>query len=253
MLAWVDFTEADLMRNIGNTNGGPKTMVDMVMVVESHGDATAIHRRYFDFVCDNPGKGKNDVPYVDAVMRTAISMGLFDGCKVLHIISDGGPKHFKNVYNMNAMSIIVHEWPRLRPGSAAPRVHWHFMAPYHGHSNCDSHAGVMKNALRRAQRDAQQAAGPGEPSKAPQTAVELTAVIEALAASTAVVLPSIPRPAQRTDLKSLSKGIKKYYEFQFTGTPGEVLCRLHTGMGEWVLQHVEEKKKAAAAAPVAAL
>jgi hypothetical protein len=253
VLIHLDFTDYNLMRNVGDTSSGPKTVVDLVVVAEwNDGGDALIGRRNYDFICDNPGKQKNDVNYLVAAMRAAITRGFFDAFGQLHLFSDGGPKHFKNVYAMNAMSALIAEWPLLRAGRTAPTVTWNFLASYHGHSLADSHAGVAKAALRTAQREAQQRTDASAMADIPQSAAHLADLLDRLKSTTAIVLPSIDRPAQRQELRSLAKGIKRYHQFEFTGVVGEVKCRVLSEEGPWLLQTVRTKASAPRKARAAA-
>ena len=59
---------------------------------------------YVDNLCDSPGVEKNDVEYVRAGLRRLIAGGQLDRFQRIDLFSDGGGKHFENVYAMELMS-----------------------------------------------------------------------------------------------------------------------------------------------------
>jgi len=233
---------------------------DLVITLEHMNDAKdpgVLHRDYIDWLCDNPGQQKHDTYYVQTVLHRLISDGTLRGFKQIHLISDGGPKHFKNKFAMRMASEFGVAWRKQYPDVAMPELQWHFYAAYHGHSLCDSHAGRAKTAVRSAQRNAQHDAGGALAiGKVPRSAEDVGhAIVDRCKSTTVQTLPAINRPDERSELRHLKaggKGIKSYYSFRFPGEPGEVECRALSGVGEWIATTVEEKAPAAAAAAAAA-
>jgi len=212
---------------------GDAMVYDLVITLEHMNDVKdpgVLHRDYIDWLCDDPGPQKHDTYYVQTVLHRLIADGTLDGFTQIHLISDGGPKHFKNKYAMRMASEFGMAWRARYPAVATPELQWHFYAAYHGHSLCDSHAGRAKTAVRSAQRNAQHDAGGALAiGKVPRSAEAVgEAIVDRCKSTTAQTLPTIVRPHGRPALRQLKaggKGIKSYYSFRFPGEPGEVQCR----------------------------
>ena len=255
-----------------------RLVYDLVVTVEHKNNPEepgVLQRQYIDWLCDNPGKGKHDTYYVQTVLRRLITDGTLRGFKKVHLVSDGGPKHFKNKWAMQIASEWKRDWLKHYPGDkVAPELQWHFYCAYHGHSLCDAHAGRAKTAVRSAQRNAMHDAGALAIGNIPRTAEAVgQAIVDRCAKTKAEILPYIERSVERPELERLmtkkeviegdkkiieKKGIKEYYSFRFVGEPGEVQCRELSGHGEWISTTLTKSKskiaaEAAAAAAVAAL
>jgi len=238
-----DFTVFDLHRNMGDKTG-QKLVTDLVLVCETRVDGELV-RVYRDFLCGNAGKQRNDVCYVYRAWETMVEQGILDGYKRIILFSDGGPKHFKNVYAMAAMLELRERWNTIRNDPSkhhpAPVIEWYFFASYHGHSLADSHAGKIMMAFHAA----------CQAGKRPADDVALGALIEvALSHTHVTVLPLIPRPKVRRDLSSLADGTKKWHVFVFIDGKG-VLCREHAESEDpYVLQTVVTKLPKATATSI---
>jgi hypothetical protein len=169
---------------------------------------------YVDNLCDSPGVEKNDVEYVRAGLRRLIAGGQLDRFQRIDLFSDGGGKHFKNVYAMELMSGWVDMWHELRGERLpVPRLYWTVTAPHHGHGSADGHAAAISRALRREQIGSQHA---GTGTAPPASAEALKAMIQQkLSSVVPEVFHSIARPEFRTDLESLAGGIKPFFQFTF--------------------------------------
>ena len=172
---------------------------------------------FIDNLCDSPGIEKNDVAYVKAALRRLIAGGHLDGFHRIDLFTDGGGKHFKNVYAMELMASWVDMWHELRGKNArVPVIYWTVTAPYHGQGSADGHAGVISRALRREQIASQDK---GTETTRPASADALAAMIEEkLTSVVPEVFRSITRPEFRSDLESLAGGIKQFFQFSFVRT-----------------------------------
>lgn len=175
---------------------------------------------YIDNLCDSPGAEKNDVAYVKAGLRRLIAGGHLDGFQRIDLFSDGGGKHFKNVYAMELMSWWVDMWQELRGERVqVPSLYWTVTAPYHGHGSADGHAGGIGRSLLSEQIGSQHA---GTGTQRPASAEALKAMIaQKFSCVVPEVFQSIARPEFRTDLESLAGGIKPFFQFTFVPTDHE--------------------------------
>jgi hypothetical protein len=83
-----------------------------------------------------------------------IDSGQLNGFKRIDLFTDGGGKHFKNVYAMEMASHWEDMWQaRWSDSAAVPMLWWNVMAPYHGHGTADSHAGSVSQTATRIMLD----------------------------------------------------------------------------------------------------
>ena len=168
-----------------------------------------------DYVCAEAGAEGNDTGYVKEVLEQLLLTDFFDRFDRIDIFTDGGGKHFKNVYTMHTMAKwLTERWVEVKQ-RAAPLFVWNVMAAYHGRGVADGHGGVISRSLDRERRNRLQQHLP-----IPKTTADLKEVIENKCAnSTVVVLERIPRPAEgRMDLESLEGKIKSMNQFVFVCT-----------------------------------
>jgi hypothetical protein len=242
----IDFSDYDLKRNVA-AKDGPERCIDFVAVMETFVPANRPRHQYrmhFDFLSDNAGAQKNDSCYVEAALCTGITNGIFDGFSRVHFFSDGGPKHFKNVYGMLVARRWRSIWKKKRPELPVPELVWNFFASYHGHSLADSHASHVSQLLRREQSAAVHTQRT-ELAVIPSSAEAVGDLIQRkLVNCTSFTLARIPRPEVRTDLRSLAGGIKKFHQFRFPQEKSVVLCRelsADPSQGTWVKQIIVPK------------
>jgi hypothetical protein len=168
-----------------------------------------------DYVCAEAGAEGNDTGYVKEVLEQLLLTDIFDRFDRIDIFTDGGGKHFKNVYTMHTMAKwLTERWVEVKR-RAAPLFVWNVMAAYHGRGVADGHGGVISRSVDRERRDRLQQHLP-----IPKTPADLKEVIENKCAnSSVVVLERIPRPAEgRVDLESLEGKIKSMNQFVFVST-----------------------------------
>ena len=164
--------------------------------------------KYIDNLCEQPGVEKNDTEYVRVVLRRIIQRGDLDGFRRVDLFTDGGGKHFKNVYSMEMSSHWVEMWHELRGKDVlVPELVWNVTAPYHGHGTADSHAGSVSQHLNRTQLKRQHIGGLTAPP--PGSVHEFKVMIDKMKNCAPEVFESIDRPEARADMESLAAGIKK--------------------------------------------
>lgn len=109
------------------------------------------------------------------------------------------------------------------------KIEWHFFASYHGHSLCDSQAGIVSQLLERIRVSLHDPLGG---SAVPSTALEYATIINSrMTRARAIVLPSITRPKVRQELKTLA-GIRSHHSFLFNRVENSVTMRRWTGSAE---------------------
>ncbi len=235
VLVVMDFSRYDMLLPVGEKKE-EEWMHDLVVVVEWW--ATVEHPRpastattkvprkdkgeqrciiYVDNLCVTPGIEKNDTEYVRVVLRRIIERGLLAGFRRVDLFTDGGGKHFKNVYSMDMASQWQEMWQQqYGAGLAAPELVWNVTAPYHGHGMADSHAGSVSQRLTRVQLGRQHTEGLA--ATPPSTVEEFAKFINEMKGCAPESFDVIARPPVRLDMESLQQGIKKFYQFTFVST-----------------------------------
>jgi hypothetical protein len=181
-----------------------------------------------DYMCAEAGAEGNDTGYVKEVLEQLLLTDIFDRFDRIDIFTDGGGKHFKNVYTMQAMARwLMERWVEVKK-RPAPLFVWNVTAAYHGRGVADGHGGAISQSLDRERRNRLQQHLP-----IPKTPADIKEVIESKCAnSSVVVLERIPRPAEgRVDLESLEGKIKSMYQFVFVSPqPAQAQANMHQGM-----------------------
>ena len=87
-------------------------------------------------------KEKDDYCYVKAAwLHLLNNETIFDNMKIIHIFSDGGPKHFKIRKSLFMLSLLNAYYPQT--------FRWHFFQSCHGKGPCDGHTGMLNMLLKR--------------------------------------------------------------------------------------------------------
>jgi len=161
---------------------------------------------------------KNDTEYVRVALKRIIQRGHLDRFRRIDLFTDGGGKHFKNVYSMEMGSHWVEMWHELRGKDVmVPELIWNVTAPYHGHGTADSHAGSVSQTLTRAQLGRQHTGGLA--ASPPSTVDEFMVMIGKMKNCVPESFEQIERPQIRQDIDSLKDGIKKFYQFRYVPSP----------------------------------
>ena len=177
-----------------------------------------------DYVCAEAGVEGNDTGYVKEVLEQFLLTDLFDRFDRIDIFTDGGGKHFKNVYTMHTMAKwLTERWVEVKR-TAPPLFVWNVMAAYHGRGVADGHGGVLSRCLERERRDRIQQHLP-----IPKTPADVKEVIEKKCVnSSVVILERISRPEEgRVDLESLEGKIKSMNQFVFVSTLHLIPASMH--------------------------
>jgi len=161
-------------------------------------DANAVgnlHRRYNHFVAPTSDTS-NDGNFVARCWKHLLDHGMLTPFDEIHILSDGGGKHFKTTAMMNFFGIL-----QMASGK---KIEYNFFERYHGHSVCDAAAAHAKNALNVYQRDT------GVPVNTPQQIIN---IINNVQNHVAIVAPTV-----KTDVLPPFKtmnGITSRHKFTF--------------------------------------
>lgn len=242
MVLTIDFTKYDTKQYLPLRNDGEEDdyITDMIGVAMTRNkESGKVDRKYIHWLCSKAGTGKNDVDYVRESLERGKRNGLFKNITKLYLWSDGGPKHFKNVYAMKMIAELIEKW------GGDIQVEWNFFASYHGHSLCDSQAGVLKRKANDDQQSRRQNHGSGVEVRSSGRALG-DLIEEQLNDATAIVLSTINRKENRELLYSL-KGTKMTHSFQFMNGDKEnpndqiILMREKTNEGEWKRMIIKKK------------
>jgi len=177
-----------------------------------------IHTVCFDLL--SKVKEKDDYSYVRSCwLHLLNNEPLFDSFKIIHVFSDGGPKHFKIRKTIFFFSLLNAYYPQT--------FIWHFFQSCHGKGPCDGHTGMLKMLVKREILR-------GECLQTDRDLYDLFCMKSK--ANTRFI--SIQREDKELDCTDFKQGIKKYFSYSFGRSPGFVFCREKTGDSNFVLQKI---------------
>ena len=103
----------------------------------------AFKQEYHHFIAPVGPGWKNDVTFVIGVWEALDGEGKFTPYNKIIIWSDGGPKHFKQRFNLRYMHAKSVEW-----AEQGRTVEYHFFGSSHGSNACDSAASHGKKRVK---------------------------------------------------------------------------------------------------------
>jgi len=189
---------------------------DLVVCVyyKEQGETTC---EIFNFLAKT--KEKEDFYFLREAWMTLLDTPLLKKFQTIKIFSDGGPKHFKIRKSLYLFSLLEEAYPQT--------FQWNFFQSCHGKGPCDSHAGMLKNLLKKEVLR----------GEIVHDEDELLELFKAKAKAHTVML-DINR--EDVDCSEFKQGIKKYFCFEFCGG-GKVKCFRKTGDESFVLQTMKSK------------
>ena len=171
----------------------------------------------FNFLANT--KEKEDFYFLREAWVALLDTPLMKRFRNIKIFSDGGPKHFKIRKSLFLFSLLQDAYPQ--------NFQWNFFQSCHGKGPCDSHAGMLKNLLKKEVLR-------GEIIHDEE---ELYDLFKAKAKAHTIML-DITR--QEVDCAEFKQGIKKFFCFEYCGE-GKVKCFQKTGDEKFVLQTITSK------------
>lgn len=177
---------------------------DLVLSLYFVGDDGGITWEYWDYF----SKEKQDFYYVQAVWTHLLQETdrLNSRYSFVRIWSDGAAQHFKQYKTLY--------WFSTLKNVCSKEFEYHFFAPGHGHSLCDSHTGIGKQCISREER---------ELNHQLLTAEDIQDVYSNSLSNTTTIQLGSEKAKQSLHVKGF-KGIKAYHHFRFV-QPGVLACR----------------------------
>jgi hypothetical protein len=150
----MDFGVLNLYPNIAQKDKLPDTVTDYVLVLQYKDKEGKLHRDYIDLLCDDISTKNNDFFYVRHGWDFLLSHTQhFTPFHHIHTWSDGGSKHFKQVYAFQYFSQLFSLYHK--------HISNNFFASYHGHGLWDAHFAhnntIIRDYLKKKEKDRRQA------------------------------------------------------------------------------------------------
>ena len=145
---------------------------------------------------------------------------MLDQFKVIHLFTDGGPKHFKVRKSLHFMSLLATYYPQ--------QFQWHFFQSCHGKGSCDGHTGMLKMMIKREVKRGQVL----------ETDVDFLELFLEKSKFAQTQMIEVERFEKDLESSEFRDGIKKYFSYSFGGKEGFVYCKEKTGDQIQILQKI---------------
>jgi hypothetical protein len=161
--------------------------------------------RFFDVISS---KEKQTNVFVESAWRQMMKQHqeFFQDFDHFIVWSDGGPQHFKVIKTMGFFANFHNEFNK--------KIEYNFFASYHGKSECDAHAGVMKRAITQSKLEYHRITNEA-------SVAQVTKHLK----STEIMI--LENPVSKFATVEFDGPVKKWHKFQYVGN-NRVSCFLHS-------------------------